>query len=371
MIYKSFQGKQLSALGLGCMRLPMTDGKIDKQQTAEMLAYAMQNGINYYDTAWGYHGGESETVMGELLSAYPRESFYLASKFPGYDSSTHTRVAEVFEEQLKKCRVEYFDFYLFHNVCESNIDAYLDDTLGIGAYLLDQKKNGRIKHLGFSGHGDLDVLSRFLAKYGKDMEFGQLQINYIDYTFQKGKEKMQLLADYNIPVWIMEPVRGGKLATMDARYAEKLSAFRPQETACGWAFRFLQSFPQITVTLSGMSNFEQLAQNIATFSEDKPLNEQEMTTLLEIANSMISGVPCTECRYCTTYCPQGLDIPKLIALYNEHSFTGGGFIAPMALSAIEEEKRPSACVGCRSCESVCPQNIKISEVMADFVQKLK
>ena len=157
---------------------------------------------------------------------------------------------------------------------------------------------------------------------------------------------------------------------MDARYAKKLSAFRPNETACGWAFRFLQSFPEITVTLSGMSNFEQLAQNVATFSEEKPLTPQEMAALLEVADSMISGVPCTECRYCTTYCPQGLDIPKLIALYNEHSFTGGGFIAPMALSAFGEGKQPADCLGCRSCEAVCPQNIKISEVLADFSKKL-
>ncbi|MCH5325160.1 MAG: aldo/keto reductase [Eubacterium sp.] len=375
MIYRDFQDIKLSALGLGAMRLPTVNGNdadIDEAATAEMVAYAMENGINYYDTAWGYHAGNSETVMGKVLEKYPRESFYLATKFPGYDLSNMTKVEEIFEKQLEKCRVEYFDFYLFHNVCEMNIDAYLDnEKYGIFTYLLEQKKNGRIKHLGFSAHGSCEVMKRFLDAYGKDMEFCQIQLNYVDWTFQDAKAKVELLNSYNIPVWVMEPLRGGKLAKLADGYETQLHALRPDENTPAWAFRFIQSLPEVKVTLSGMSNFEQLKENIETFKTDKPLNEQETKTLLGIANGMLDGnLPCTACRYCTTHCPKELDIPTLLELYNEHSFTGGGFLAPMALMAIPQEKHPSACVGCRSCEKVCPQQIKISEAMKDFVAKM-
>ncbi len=375
MLYKEFQGERLSALGMGAMRLPVEggdDSRIDEGAASRMVEYAMEHGVNYYDTAWGYHGGQSELVMGRALKNYPRESFYLADKFPGYDLSNMGKVQEIFEEQLRKCGVEYFDFYLFHNVCEMNIDAYLDRSYGIYEYLLAQKKAGRIRHLGFSAHGSCEVMERFLEAYGRDMEFCQIQLNYIDWSFQEAKAKVELLEKWNIPVWVMEPLRGGKLASLPENAAERLKALRPEEAVPAWAFRFLQSLPQVKVVLSGMSDMEQLAENIRTFEEEKPLREQEMETLLEIASEMVKKIalPCTACRYCVSHCPQGLDIPSLLALYNEHCFTGGGFIAPMALSAVPEEKRPTACIGCRSCEAVCPQQIRISEAMADFAQRL-
>ncbi len=374
MVYKDFKGMKLSALGLGAMRLPTVDGDdsvVDEQAVAEMVDYAIKNGINYFDTAWGYHSGNSELVMGKCLKNYPRDSFYLATKFPGYDLSNMPKVVEIFDKQLEKCQVDYFDFYLIHNVCEKNIDMYLDRSFGIYEHLLKMKAEGKIKHLGFSAHGDCNVMRRFLEAYGEEMEFCQLQINYIDWTFQKAKEKVELLNEYNIPVWVMEPVRGGKLAKLSDENSAKLSAHRPDESDVAWAFRFIQSIPEVKVTLSGMSNFEQLKENMEIFAEDKPLNENEMKVLSEVADEMLGLVPCTACRYCTTYCPQELDIPKLIELYNEHKFTGGGFLAPMYLSSIPEEKHPSACVGCRSCEAVCPQQIKISEVFTDFVGILK
>ncbi|MCM1149098.1 MAG: aldo/keto reductase [Butyricicoccus sp.] len=376
MIYKDFQALKLSALGMGAMRLPVIDGddaKPDRAAVQEMVDYAMAQGVNYYDTAWGYHAGNSELVMGEALAKYPRESFYLADKFPGYDLSNMPKVQEIFEEQLKKCGVEYFDFYLFHNVCEMNIDAYLDDgKYGIFSYLIEQRKNGRIRHLGFSAHGAIPVMERFLDAYGEHMEFCQLQVNFVDWTLQDARGKVELLKRHNIPVWVMEPLRGGKLASLSDGAAEKLRAARPEENIPAWAFRFIQSIPEVTVTLSGMSNFEQMRENIATFGENRPLSAGELETLLAVAGGMLgSNLPCTACRYCTAHCPQGLDIPALLELYNEHSFSGGGFLAPMAVSAMPEDKRPAACVGCRSCEQVCPQQIKISEAMADFSEKLK
>ena len=376
MIYNSFQDIRLSALGFGAMRLPVIDGddsRIDEAAALRMVDTAMANGLNYYDTAWGYHGENSEYVLGKALSRYPRESFYLATKFPGYDPANWSKVEEIFETQLKKLNVRYFDFYLFHNVCEMNIDAYLDDEkYHIYSYLMEQKRNGRIRHLGFSCHGSIPVLRRFLDAYGKDMEFCQLQMNYLDWTFQHGKEKVELLGGMGIPVWVMEPLRGGKLARLAPQYEAELKALRPDEDTAAWAFRFLRTIPGVTLILSGMSDQEQLEKNLATFAEDRKLNEAEMQTLLGIADQMLSvgTVPCTACHYCVSHCPMGLDIPHLLSLYNEHAYTGGGFIAPMALSALPPEKQPSACLHCRSCEQVCPQQIKISEVMADFSEKL-
>ena len=371
MIYKNFQDLKLSSLGMGAMRLPVIDNNdhtIDEDKTREMLEYAMQHGVNYYDTAWGYHGGNSEVVMGKLLKEYPRNSFYIATKFPGYDLSNMDKVKEIFEKQLEKCQVDYFDFYLFHNVCEMNIEAYLDEKYGIYEYLMEQKKNGKIKHLGFSAHGSVDVMKRFLEAYGKDMEFCQIQLNYLDYTFQDAKAKMALLNQYAIPVWVMEPLRGGKLATLNNEHTNTLKALRKEESIPAWAFRFLQSFDNVIVTLSGMSNFKQMKENIETFNNERPLDEKEMKTIVSISEDMLKQktIPCTSCKYCVTHCPKKLDIPELIKLYNEHNFTNGGFIAPMALSALDEDKKPSACIGCRSCEKVCPQNIEISKVINDF-----
>ena len=376
MIYRAFQNTRLSNLGMGCMRLPVIDGddsRIDEPTVFRMVDAAMAAGINYYDTAWGYHAGNSETAIGRALARYPWEQFCLADKFPGYDLGNMGKVEAIFEEQLKKCRVEYFDFYLFHNVCEMNISAYLDDEkYGTYAYLIAQKRSGRIRHLGFSAHGSVEVIERFLDAYGKDMEFCQLQLNWLDWDFQDAKAKVALMKKWNIPVWVMEPLRGGKLAKLSEADAARLQALRPDETVPAWAFRFLQSIPGVTVILSGMSSEAQLADNLRTFEADRPLNDDEMAELLSLASEMTrrTALPCTACRYCTSHCPQGLDIPWLLELYNEHVFTGGGFLAPMALMSLPEEKKPSACLGCRSCEQVCPQQIRISEAMADFCAKL-
>ena len=375
MIYKDFKGKRISLYGMGAMRLPVIDGddsRIDEAATFEMVDYAMEHGVNYFDTAWGYHGGNSETVMGKALARHPRESYYLADKFPGYDLSNMDKVREIFEEQLRKCGVDHFDFYLIHNVCELNIDAYLDPKHGIHDYLVEQKRNGRITHLGFSVHGSYDVMKRFLDAYGKDMEFCQVQLNYVDWGFQDAKAKVELLRSIGIPCWVMEPVRGGRLANLSEAEADVLKGMRPDEAPVAWAFRFLQSIPEVTVILSGASSMEQMRQNIAICEEDRPLDGKEMERLLALGRSMVDAkaAPCTACRYCLSHCPKGIDIPRMIELYNEHVFTGGGFIAPMALAAVPQDRQPSACIGCGKCAEVCPQRIDIPGIMKDFVQKL-
>ena len=376
MIYKDFKDIKLSALGMGCMRFPVLEGnnsQVDIDYVRKMVAYAMEKGVNYYDTAWGYHGGESEKTIGQVLKEYPRNSFYLATKFPGYDINNMSRIDEVFETQLKRCQVEYFDFYLFHNVCETNIDAYLDPKYGLMDYLLKQKENGRIRHLGFSTHGTMETVTRFLEAYGEHMEFCQIQLNWLDWKMQNAKARVELLRQRNIPIWVMEPVRGGKLVNIAPEYESMLKELRPEASTVEWAFRFLQSIPEVVVTLSGMSNMEQLQDNIVTYESDKALNQMEINRLFDVAREMTSksSLPCTACRYCTDYCPKGIDIPKIIELYNEHVFSGGGFLAPMGIRAMDPERRPSACIACHACEAVCPQNIKISEMMSDFVDRLK
>ena len=377
MLYKDFQGMKLSALGFGAMRLPVVDGddtKIDQAAVDEMVDYALEQGVNYFDTAWGYHGGNSEIAMGAALARHPRDSFYLATKFPGYDLSNMDKVEEIFEKQLEKTGAGYFDFYLIHNVCEMNIDEYLNLDHGIVAYLLKQKEAGRIRHLGFSAHGAIPVMERFLEAYGEHMEFCQIQLNFLDWEFQDAKGKVELLSKYNLPVWVMEPVRGGKLAQITDEESARLHELRPDESTVAWAFRFIQGIPEVFVTLSGMSNFEQLKENIQTFSEDKPLNEEESAALQAVVDEMLGRgtVPCTACHYCTSHCPQGLDIPKLLEMYNEAIVTGGkgGFIPSMYVNTLPEDKRPDACIGCGSCVAVCPQQIDIPGTLADFAAKL-
>ncbi len=371
MIYHDFQDKKLSLLGFGTMRLPTdNNGTIDEAQVREMTRYAIDHGVNYFDTAYPYHNGESERVIGRVLSEYPRDSFYLATKYPGHQiSSTGYNPAEIFEEQLKKCGVDYFDFYLLHNVYEESIETYLDPRWGIVEYFKEQKRLGRIKHLGFSCHAQTEGLKAFLDVYGKDMEFCQIQLNYLDWTLQDAKSKYELLTERGIPVWVMEPVRGGRLANLSDEETAVLQKLRPDESVAAWGFRFLQQLPNVKMVLSGMSNMEQMMDNVKTFSEEKPLSEQETNTLLQIAEGMKDSIPCTACRYCCDGCPMGLDIPMLLATYNELRFSPAVNVA-MRIEFMDESKKPSACIGCGKCTQICPQNINIPAAMKDMTEKL-
>lgn len=371
MIYKDFQGLRLPALGMGAMRLPVIggdDAKIDEAAAAEIVAYAMANGVNYFDTGWFYHGWTSETVLGRILDHYSRDSYYLTTKFPGNTLDNLNKVEEIFQRQLEKTGKDYFDFYLLHNVYELNAEAYLDPKYGLLDFLLRQKEAGRIRHLGFSTHGSPETIARFLDGCGQHMEFGQIQLNWLDWSLQNAEAKVKLLRERGLPIWVMEPLRGGKLLQLPERDVEKLRALRPEESLPGWGFRFLQSIPGITMVLSGFSTLAQAQENIRTFSEEKPLSPAEWEAILSIAGSLRERalVPCTACRYCTAHCPQGLDIPRLLELYNDKLL--GGVFAAMGLRAIPESHHPKACIGCQACESFCPQQIPIAEAMSKFAQ---
>lgn len=349
MVYSDFCGEKVSLLGLGGMRFPkLEDGSIDKAQVSEMIETGFAGGLNYIDTAWPYHDGMSELVLGELLEKYPRDSFCLADKFPGHQHLEDSHPQEIFEKQLKKCRTEYFDFYLLHNVAEGTVDVYEDPEFGIIDYFLEQKRLGRIRHLGFSCHGRVPLLKAFLEKYSDKMEFCQIQFNYLDWTLQNAKEKLEVLKSCNMPIIVMEPIRGGKLADdVDS------------------AFRWIQRFDQVKVILSGMSSLEQLTQNLEIFREHNPLSDEDTAKLMDKAETLKQGVPCTGCGYCKAGCPVQLDIPELIAAYNEAKIYKSINIS-MFLESLPEDKLPGACIGCGACAAICPQQINVPEVMHEF-----
>ena len=375
MQYIDFQGEKLSTLGFGAMRLPVIDGNendVDEAATFEMVDYAIEHGINYFDSAWGYHGGNSERVMGRALARYDRDSFFLATKFPGYDPTNFGKHEAIFAEQLERAAVDYYDFYLMHNVCELNIEQYLDDEkFGTVSYFVEQQRAGRIKHLGFSVHGNFETFKRFIDAYGDVMEFCQIQLNYMDWEFQDARAKVELLRERGIGIWVMEPLRGGILISLDDEDMAPLRALRPNANAIEWAFAFVRGVEGVDVVLSGMSNMEQLRENVALFEQPDSLSDDEKAALLALGRKMAGakGVPCTKCHYCVSHCPMELDIPRLLELYNEHvSRPSFAFIAPMALGAMPQDKHPSACISCYACTTVCPQQIKIPEALADFAE---
>ena len=380
MIYKPFHGLKLSTLGMGNMRLPTLGpgGPIDEPAAHRLIQAAYEGGVNYFDTAYRYHDGQSERVVGEALRPYPRDSWYLASKMPGHMmtyrggelsfsgrlAGAPDSVAGVFEQQLEKCGVDYFDFYLLHNLCETSYDLYTDEDLGLVEYLLAQKAAGRIRYLGFSAHGRPETIERFLA-WRDCFDFAQIQLNYLDWHLQQAGEKYRLLAERGIPVMVMEPCRGGRLARLSPQAEARLTAARPGASIASWAFRFLQGLPGVQVVLSGMSDPAQLADNLDTFAEPWPLSGQERLLLDAAVAELVQLVPCTACRYCCEACPQQLPIPKLIALYNEMRFDpspGLGF----TLRAMGPAEQPARCLACGACQPLCPQGIAIPEILCSL-----
>ena len=375
MLTNMFQDKELSRLGFGAMRLPLLPGQtdpaaIDQDQVDQMTDYALAHGVNYFDTAYPYHGGQSERAVGRSLARYPRERWYLADKYPGHQLAERYDPAAIFERQLDKCGVDYFDFYLLHNVYENSIQVYMDPRWGILDYFMEQKRLGRIRHLGFSCHGGLDTLTAFLDYCGDRMEFCQLQLNYLDWTLQQGREKYELLTGRGIPVWVMEPIRGGKLADLPQAQGDILDRLRPGDSAASWALRFLQGLPNVKMILSGRSNLEQMADNVNTFTQDRPLSEEERAALLSLAEGMKSAVPCTGCRYCCDGCPLGLDIPAMMAACSEARYALSSNLR-MRFDALPEDKRPAACVACGQCARACPQGIDVPGAIRELAQALE
>ena len=291
MLYNSFQNLRISALGFGTMRLPVHEGdpaRINMDHVEEMVDYAIRHGVNYYDTAWSYHDGKAAAALGEALRQYPREQYFLSNKFPGYNKENMQRPAEIFEKQLQDCRVEYFDFYLMHDVDDEVLEDYTDPDRSAVPYFISQKEKGRIRHLGFSTYGKVETIESFLDTFGREIEFCQIPLNYMEWALQNVKDKVEYLKKRGIPIWAMEPLRRGQLAEISEARENVLKMMRPDDTAAGWAFRFAQSVTSVKTVITDMSDIAQLRENIEIFNENyRLLNSKEGAVLMGIASDMI------------------------------------------------------------------------------------
>ena len=364
MQYSDFDsiGRKISKLGFGLMRLPKVSEDsdiIDRDEAFKLIDLAIESGVNYFDTAYVYHGGDSELFAKEALSRYPRESYCLATKLPGWaikENGKHTD--ELFNEQLEKCGVDYFDFYLLHSVNRDIMKVFEEDNSY--EYLAKKKEEGKIRHLGFSYHGDLEFFIQLIDKYKWD--FVQLQINYYDWEATNAKAYYKALEERNIPCIIMEPVRGGSLHTLNDD-ARKVFEELGDNSAASYALRYDLELPDVLTILSGMSTYEQVADNIKTFTEAKPLTDIEKEAI-EKANYLFRknfAIPCTDCKYCVETCPAGVDIPACFKAYNEYNKTRDVEDFKKVYAEIPEEKRAHNCIECGACMEHCPQQIKIPD----------
>lgn len=367
MNYKPFQEIKLSTLGMGNMRLPGKVGgapdEIDYEKSQEIIDYAMANGINYYDTAWVYNNGKSEEFLGHAMKKFDRSSFYLATKF---NIQSNPDYKFVFETQLKRLQTDYIDFYLIHCITDGNTDSYLN--CGAIEYFLEQKRLGKIKYLGFSAHSGLEALKKFSDHHQWD--FAQLQINYYDWRHGEAAAGYKILEERNIPCVVMEPVRGGRLASLTPDAEQLLKSVHPDWSIASWAMRFVQSLENIQVILSGMSNMEQIKDNVATFSGEPGLSDSDKEVLFKACDMFKKElqIPCTACRYCCADCPMEINIPEFLKVYNDYKVNGQWALG--GVNKIESKGKPGDCIGCGACMGHCPQNIDIPKHMADFAKVL-
>ncbi len=366
MRYRTFRrgGFDTSLLGMGCMRLPNIDGdrtRIDEKQAQAIIDLAYEKGVNYFDTAYVYGDGASERFIGKALKKYPRESYYLTDKMPPWQIHSREDVARIFQEELDRCGVSYFDFYLCHNVCEETIGKFLDPDLGVIPFLEEMQAQGKIRYLGFSSHGAPETLEKFASL--RDWDFAQIQLNYLDWELQDAKRQYEILTERDIPVMVMEPVRGGRLASLCPEADGLLLDIRPDRSVASWALRFVAELPNVQVVLSGMTTLEQLKDNLRTMSRKEPMTLEEKEVLGQAVALLKKRftVPCTGCGYCSG-CPMELDIPACLKVYNEYALSGEPF-ALEPLLAMPGDRQPKACVGCGQCAEHCPQHIDVPHYM--------
>lgn len=365
MEYKKFKDLNISRLGMGNMRLPERDGHIDVEAARAIIDRAIEGGVNYFDTAWMYHSCESQKFLGEAMKKYPRSSYYLATKFHNGFQIDHKTM---FEEQLKQLQTDYIDFYLIHGVGDSNGPRYIEE--GAVDYFIDQKKQGRIRHLGFSAHASTEYLAKFADHHQWD--FAQIQLNYFDWLFKTAAQEYKILEERNIPIVVMEPVRGGRLASLTPEADKLLLEAHPEWSIASWAFRFVRSLPQVQLVLSGMSTMDQINDNLLTFNDNTPFTEQDRETLFAAAR-MFEGqvlVPCTSCRYCVDGCPSQINIPEWLALYNRYKLEGEWIIKRFS-PEVKSEGKPEQCIQCGACSNMCPQSIDIPSYITGLADKMK
>lgn len=361
-------GASLPRLGFGCMRFPVKDNKIDFEAARELICYAMDNGLNYFDTAYNYHGGESQEFLGKVLTEFKREDYYLTNKLPVWKVKEDGDAERLFNEQLEKCNTDYFDFYLLHSLNKNTIKTV--EKFNLYDFILKKKAEGKIKNIGFSYHDNNEILEKFAASYKWD--FAQLQINYWDWSEDDAKGAYEILEKNNIPCFVMEPVRGGFLASFAPGAMVHFEKYGPNKSVASWALRWVAGLPNVAIILSGMSNMEQLKDNLDTFTNLKTLNNDEMNIIDTVVEELrkIKPVPCTGCRYCMD-CQFGVDIPKIFEVYNDYKKSENISIAARSYFTFTDEKaRGDKCQKCGECMPKCPQQINIPEELEKIHQEM-
>lgn len=353
-------GIETSLLGFGCMRFPTTkEGKIDEPEAERMLDKAIAEGVNYIDTAYPYHGGESELVVGRVLKKYDRNSFYLATKLPCWEVHKTEDIDRLFQEQLDKLQTEYIDFYLMHALNRGSFDDMV--KLGCIEKLEQFQREGKIKYLGFSFHDGYDAFE-YILNY-RDWDFCQIQLNYMDTEEQAGMRGYALAEKKKVPLVIMEPIKGGSLAAFAEDITEIFRKLDDKASVASYALRWVGSLPNVKVILSGMSTMDQVEDNLKTFADFKPLNEQEKKTIDEIVTLINSRVQngCTGCRYCMP-CPAGVNIPGCFSAWNRyHMYQNYNVVRWQWETELGEKQQAKNCVQCGKCEQSCPQKLSIRE----------
>lgn len=371
----AIQLEKMPKLGFGLMRLPEKDGKIDHDHLCRMVDAYLQAGMNYFDTAYVYHGGNSEKAIREaLVKRHPRDSFMLATKLPAWCLKNKADRDRIFNEQLERCGVDYFDFYLLHSIEDGgNGDTY--EKLDCFSWGLQKKAEGKIRHFGFSFHGSPAYLIRVLNAH-PEIEFVQIQLNYADWTnpVVRSGELYQILHDRNIPMIIMEPVKGGTLASLTPELEAKYRAVRPEASIASWALRFVGSLPGVMTILSGMSTWEQMEDNIGTFTRFEPLSEDERAVVDQVRTIMLNvkQIGCTSCRYCTAGCPMNIAIPDVFRAMNTMTLYGDVFRPKAFYGGLlgQGHGRAADCIACGQCEGVCPQHLPIIDLLKQAAEKL-
>ena len=361
--------EKMPKLGFGLMRLPEEDGVIDIDQVCEMVDKYMSSGMNYFDTAYVYHSGKSEVAAKEaLVKRYDRDKFMLATKLPAWEMKEEADVERIFNEQLQRTGVDYFDFYLLHSIEEGgNYDNY--EKYNCFEWGLKKKAEGKIKHFGFSFHGSPELLEKVLDDH-PEIEFVQIQYNYLDRTnpVVRSQRLYEILRDRDIPIIVMEPIRGGMLADMDPKVTEKFLSMRPDDSTASWALRFVGSQPGVMTILSGMSSLRQMDDNLKTFEHFEPITEEEAKLIDEVTEEILSvpQIGCTACKYCMDGCPKKISIPDVFRTINTlrrypDDWRSKNFYSGL----IERSGMASACIACGQCERVCPQHLPIIELMRE------
>ncbi|MDR0599319.1 MAG: aldo/keto reductase, partial [Treponema sp.] len=365
MTCRRFPGEdtEISLLGFGIMRMPPAiEGRriIDRDKGAAMVDYALDRGINYFDTAYNYHGCTSEEFTGWALSRHKRERFHLATKMPVWMLTSREQMEAIFEEQLTKCRVSYFDFYLIHNFSSKNMDK--ERELGVYDFLAQKKREGRIRRLGFSMHDAVPVVEKAAALY--DWDFAQLQINYLDWEGLAAGDAYRVLTDRGIPVVVMEPLRGGALASLCPESLAVFKAAAEDRSPASWGIRFAGSLPNVVTVLSGMSTLDQIEDNAATMSPFQPLAGGDYAVIRAALDAYrrSAAIPCTACRYCMD-CPAGVNIPELFAIYNRHHTRGKNVFLGIDYRTLGEDHQAHHCTRCGQCAQVCPQGLDVPALL--------